>query len=128
MSEDCLTLNVARPKNATNLPVAVWIYGGSFSTGQSSMYNLSLFVNASVNAEKPIIAVSFNYRVGYWGFLAGDDLMAEGNTNLGLYDQRLALNWVKENICAFGGDPDKVTIFGESAYLPYIDVCIRGSG
>jgi cholinesterase len=104
------------------------------------MYNLSLLVNASVNAQKPVITVSLNYRVGYWGFLAGDNLAAEGNTNLGLYDQRLALHWVKENIGAFGGDSNKVTIFGESAYIPYItpfntqrgniscstDVCIRG--
>jgi carboxylesterase type B len=75
-------------------------------------------VNASVNAGKPLIAVSMNYRVGYWGFLSGDDLAEEGNTNLGLYDQRLALHWVRENIQEFGGDPDKVTIFGESAYFP----------
>jgi len=84
----------------------------------SSAYNLSCFVNASQIAEKPIIAVSLNYRVGYWGFLSGDALAAEGNTNLGLYDQRLALHWVKENIAAFGGDPDKITVFGQSAYLP----------
>jgi carboxylesterase type B len=77
-------------------------------------------VKASHVAEKPIIAVSLNYRVGYWGFLSGDALAAEGNTNLGLYDQRLALYWVKENIRAFGGDPDKTTVVGESAYLPLI--------
>lgn len=86
----------------------------------SSAYNLSWFVKASQVEEKPIIAVSLNYRVGYWGFLSGNALSAEGNTNLGLYDQRLALHWVKENIGAFGGDPDKITIFGQSAYLPLI--------
>jgi cholinesterase len=118
-SEDCLTLNVARPVGARNLPVAVWIYGGAFSAGSSSLasYNLSWFVNASTSANKPLIAVSFNYRLSYFGFLAGSDLQAEGNTNVGLYDQRLALRWIKENIAAFGGDPNKITVFGESAYV-----------
>jgi carboxylesterase type B len=122
--EDCLTLNVARPANAHNLPVAVWIYGGAFVGGSSSMasYNLSWFVNASVAASKPLVAVSLNYRLMYFGFLAGSDLSAEGNTNIGLYDQRLALLWIKENIAAFGGDPTKVTVFGESAYGPFTSV------
>jgi carboxylesterase type B len=116
-SENCLTLNIARPANAQNLPVAVWIYGGAFVAGSSSMssYNLSWFVNASVIASKPVITVSLNYRLMYFGFLAGSDLSAEGNTNMGLYDQRMALHWVKENIAAFGGDPSRITVFGESA-------------
>jgi carboxylesterase type B len=112
-------LNVARPVGAHNLPVAVWIYGGAFAIGSSSQptYNLSNFVNASQSANKPLIAVSLNYRLSFFGFLAGSDLQAEGNTNLGLYDQRLALRWIKENIASFGGDPTKITVFGESAYI-----------
>jgi carboxylesterase type B len=121
-SEDCLTINVVRPRRARKLPVAIWIYGGAFVSGSSSQssYNLSLFVSASTAAKKPVVAVSFNYRLGYFGFLAGPDLLAENNTNLGLYDQRLALHWVKENIHAFGGDPSKITIFGESAYALFL--------
>jgi carboxylesterase type B len=116
-SEDCLTLNIARPTGAKHLPVAVWLYGGAFASGSSSQYNLSNFVNASTSINKPLIVVSLNYRLSYFGFLAGKDLQAEGNTNLGLYDQRLALHWIKENIAAFGGDPNKITLFGESAYI-----------
>jgi len=59
--------------------------------------------------------VSINYRVGGWGFLASREVAAAGELNIGLFDQRLALRWIQENICAFGGDPDKVTIAGESA-------------
>ena len=116
-SEDCLTLNLARPSNARNLPVAVWIHGGSFQqgTGVSPSSNLSRFVNASVLASKPLIVVTINYRLNYFGFLAGKEMSAEGNTNLGLHDQRRALQWIQENIAAFGGDPRKVTIFGQSA-------------
>jgi len=101
--------------------VAVWIYGGGFASGSSAwpVYNLSWIVNASQEINKPLIAVSFNYRLGVLGFLPGSELAAEGNINLGLLDQRLALQWVHENIAAFGGDPAKVTIFGESAYYPF---------
>lgn len=119
--EDCLTVNVASPANCTKkLPVAVWIYGGGFTSGSAAwpFYNLSWFVNASEAAEKPLVAVSFNYRLGVLGFLAGNELSEEGSLNVGLLDQRLALHWVQENIAAFGGDPTKVTLFGESAYCP----------
>jgi carboxylesterase type B len=118
--EDCLTLNVARPSESKEaLPVAVWIYGGGFASGSSAwpVYNLSWVVNASQAANKPIIVVSLNYRLGVLGFLPGSELAAEGNVNLGLLDQRLALQWVQENIAAFGGDPNRVTVFGESAYI-----------
>jgi carboxylesterase type B len=109
---------VARPTNHSGqLPVAVWIYGGGFTAGSNSwpVYNLSWFVNASVAANKPLIGVSLNYRLGVFGFLAGNELAAEGSLNVGLLDQRLALQWVQENIAAFGGDSTKVTLFGESA-------------
>ncbi|KAK4629312.1 putative secreted lipase [Fulvia fulva] len=116
--EDCLTITVQRPAGTTSsseLPVIFWIFGGGFEAGWSSMYDGTNFVTSSVNLGKPVIYVAVNYRVGGYGFLAGKQLAAEGSTNLGLRDQRLGLQWVADNIAAFGGDPDKVTIWGESA-------------
>ncbi|CAH0025589.1 unnamed protein product [Clonostachys rhizophaga] len=118
-NEDCLTLNIARPagKSSKPLPVAVWIHGGGWVYGSSAvgLYNTTFLVERSVQMGEPIIAVSFNYRLAAWGFLYNDQIAKEGQTNAGLRDQRLALHWVKENIAAFGGDPEKITIFGESA-------------
>ncbi|KAF9000388.1 alpha/beta-hydrolase [Hymenopellis radicata] len=127
-SEDCLTLNVVRPDiDHGDLPVLVWIYGGGYNAGTSSspVYNLSYIVQESVEMGEPIVAVSFNYRLGALGFLASTEVVACGNANLGLKDQRLALCWIQENIASFGGgnvclptrvsDPSKVTIWGESA-------------
>lgn len=122
LSEDCLTLNVIRPSFHPYLegllPVAVWIHGGGFFTGSSAndQYNLSGIVELSVEAGNPIIAVSINYRLSALGWLGGRE--ARKNkvpANIGLLDQRLALHWIQENIHAFGGDPRKVTIWGESA-------------
>jgi len=116
--EDCLTLNVQRPAGTSataKLPVGLYIYGGGFELGSTSMYNGSNVINHSVKQGQPMIFVAMNYRVGGFGFLAGSDLAAEGSTNLGLRDQRLAMQWVQDNIAAFGGDPEKVTIWGESA-------------
>ncbi|KAJ9137868.1 Carboxylic ester hydrolase [Pleurostoma richardsiae] len=120
VSEDCLTVNVVRPSGVSqgdDLPVAVWIYGGGFTEGGSldPRYNLSFIVQESVSARLPVVAVSLNYRVAEWGFLYSQEMAAEGASNLALRDQRLALHWVQENIEAFGGDPAKVTIWGESA-------------
>lgn len=78
-------------------------------------YNLSFIVENSVKIGKPIMAASIAYRLGPFGFLSGDDVVAAGVTNLGLKDQRLALQWINQNIAGFGGDPAKVTIWGESA-------------
>ncbi|GAB7340076.1 hypothetical protein MBLNU457_6569t1 [Dothideomycetes sp. NU457] len=118
-SEDCLYLNVYRPSGYENqsLPVGVWIHGGGFYMGGTAdrRYNLSFIVDNSVAIGKPIIAVNIAYRLGPWGFLNGDEVVGEGVTNLGLKDQRLALRWINENIRGFGGDPSKVTIWGESA-------------
>ncbi|KAF9027643.1 alpha/beta-hydrolase [Hymenopellis radicata] len=117
-SEDCLTLNIVRPdKEYRDLPVLVWIYGGGYNTGTSSspVYNLSYIVQESVEMDEPIIAVSLNYRLAAFGFLASTKIVESGNANLGLKDQRLALHWIQENIASFGGDPTKVTIWGESA-------------
>ncbi|KAL3429484.1 Alpha/Beta hydrolase protein [Aspergillus tetrazonus] len=118
-SEDCLYLNIVRPAgyDQEKLPVGFWIHGGGFSNGGGGdqRYNLSFIVEQSVKIGKPIIGVSINYRLSLWGFLHSNEVVGEGITNLGLRDQRLALHWVQENIAAFGGDPGKVTIFGESA-------------
>jgi hypothetical protein len=79
------------------------------------MYDGTSIVADSVKQGKPVIFVAVNYRVGGFGFLAGKEVLADGAANLGLLDQRLGLQWVADNIAAFGGDPDKVTIWGESA-------------
>ena len=118
-SEDCLTINVIRPSGYEEqlLPVAAWIYGGGFYAGGSAntKYNLSYIVEQSVAMGKPMMALSMNYRVSAWGFMRSEELVADNSTNMGMRDQRLALHWVQENIAAFGGDPTKVTIWGESA-------------
>ncbi|GAA5903990.1 hypothetical protein JCM8208_001753 [Rhodotorula glutinis] len=120
MSEDCLTLNIIRPAGVAEddkLPVGVWVHGGAFSMGGSGdiRYNGSYVVQRSVEMEKPIMFVSVNYRVSSLGFMSSNELRAEGNVNLGLYDLRLALGWLQDNLEAFGGDPSKVTFWGESA-------------
>lgn len=76
-------------------------------------YNLSFIVDNSVKIGKPIIAVSIPYRLSAWGFIDSTEIRAAGATNIGMHDQRLALAWIQENIGAFGGDPSKVTIWGE---------------
>lgn len=78
-------------------------------------YNLSFIVENSVTIGKPIVAVSIAYRLSGWGFLDSTEIRAAGVTNIGMQDQRKALYWIQENIAAFGGDPEKVTIWGESA-------------
>src|SRR5262245_37526815 len=107
--EDCLTLNVWSPDlGSAGEPVMVWIPGGMFeyhATGASPWYDGSRF------ARDGIVCVTINYRVGAEGFL----YLGDGIANLGLLDQVAALDWVRENIAAFGGDPSNVTIFGESA-------------
>ncbi|RDW59730.1 carboxylic ester hydrolase-30 [Coleophoma cylindrospora] len=116
--EDCLYLNIHRPVGTTasaNLPVLFWIFGGGFEIGWNAMYDGQGWVEQSIAEGKPIIVVSVNYRVGGFGFLPGAEVLADGSANLGLLDQRLGLEWVADNIAAFGGDPDKVTIWGESA-------------
>ncbi|PYH77459.1 alpha/beta-hydrolase [Aspergillus uvarum CBS 121591] len=118
-SEDCLYLNVIRPSGYENgsLPVLVWIHGGGFKEGGTpdKRYNLTFIVNNSVIIDQPIIGVSIAYRLGPFGFLNGDVVAGSGALNLGLKDQRLALHWIKENIAGFGGDSDKITIYGQSA-------------
>ncbi|GAA5994971.1 hypothetical protein JCM5350_001071 [Sporobolomyces pararoseus] len=133
LGEDCLTINVVRPAGVSenaSLPVGFWIYGGGYQMGGSGdrRYNSTWVVQRSVEMEKPIIFVSMNYRVAALGFLNSPELAKEGNQNMGLYDQRLALHWVQENIAAFGGDPNKVTIWGESAGAMSVSAHILGYG
>ncbi|EFX01808.1 carboxylesterase family protein [Grosmannia clavigera kw1407] len=120
VSEDCLTINVVRPSNVQegdDLPVAFWIHGGGYTEGggRDPRYNLTFIVQQSVKVGSPMVAVSINYRLAQWGFMYSQQLADEGSSNLGLRDQRLAMHWVQDNIGAFGGDPAKVTIWGESA-------------
>ena len=114
-SEDCLFLNVWTPRRATNAPVIVWIYGGSLVFGGTS----EPYYNGGTLAARGVVFVSMNYRLGVLGWLALPALSAESphgvSGNYGLLDQIAALTWVKRNISAFGGDPDNVTIMGESA-------------
>ncbi|KAH9371338.1 hypothetical protein HPB48_006530 [Haemaphysalis longicornis] len=113
LSEDCLKLNVWVPRRTSKqdkLAVLVWIYGGAFSSGTST---LDLYDASTLVSEENVIAVSMNYRVASFGFLSFGDELVPGNA--GLHDQRLALKWVKDNIGAFGGDENRITIFGESA-------------
>jgi para-nitrobenzyl esterase len=115
LSEDCLYLNVWRPKNATaNSPVLVWIPGGGFVNGGTS----AAVFDGSAFAKQGIVVVSINYRLGRLGFFAHPALTAEGGPphgNYGYMDQQAALRWVQRNITAFGGDPSRVTLMGESA-------------
>ncbi|KAK1715468.1 hypothetical protein CaCOL14_010139 [Colletotrichum acutatum] len=116
--EDCLTINVQRPagtKEGDKLPVMYWIFGGGFELGSTSMYNGAGLIAEGMSTGKPFVFVAVNYRVGAWGFMPGKDLMQEGSSNAGLLDQRMGLEWVQDNIASFGGDPDKVTLWGESA-------------
>ncbi|KAK0460618.1 extracellular triacylglycerol lipase precursor [Desarmillaria tabescens] len=118
MSEDCLTINIFRPKGASSedpLPVMFWTYGGGFTSGASSSFNGSTIVAQSVTRGTPIIYVNYNYRLGPLGFPQGQEADNRGQLSLGLRDQLTALEWVQRNIGLFGGDKTKVTIFGQSA-------------
>lgn len=117
LSEDCLYMNVWTAAKATNAkrPVIVWIYGGGFSSGSGAV---PLYDGEDL-AKKGVVFVTINYRVGVFGFLAHPDLTKEANGkgagNFAFLDQIAALEWVKKNIAAFGGDPDNVTLAGQSA-------------
>ena len=116
-SEDCLYLNIWTPAKSAKekIPVLVWIYGGGFSFGSTAEPGYS----GEKLAKKGVVLVSIAYRVGQLGFLAHPELSAENpnhvSGNYGILDQIAGLKWIQKNIAAFGGDPNKVTIFGESA-------------
>ncbi|WP_246115606.1 carboxylesterase/lipase family protein [Trebonia kvetii] len=110
--DECLNLNVWTPDpGAAGLPVLVWIHGGSFMNGSGSVpeYDGTAF------ARDGVVCVTINYRLAAEGFLFLDDPLGENTANLGLLDQLAALRWVRHNIAAFGGDPARVTVAGESA-------------
>ena len=111
-SEDCLYLNIWAPRSAQNLPIMVWSHGGSLTAGSGNIDGTAL-------ARRGVIVVSFNYRVSTFGFMAHPQLTAESpnrvSGNYGLLDAMAALRWVRDNIGRFGGDPGRVTLWGQSA-------------
>ncbi|MET0391100.1 MAG: carboxylesterase/lipase family protein [Polyangiales bacterium] len=132
-TEDCLYLNVWAPAktSAAKLPVMFWIHGGGNVNGSASepvpYVNSGIFYSGEhIAANQDVVVVTINYRLGLFGFFAHPDLKDEDGAlagNQGLDDQRVALEWVKTNIAKFGGDPEQVTIFGESAGS--LDVCLH---
>ena len=128
-SEDCLYLNVYSPANSTassRLPVLVWLYGGAFVFGDGYEFGLYSATNL-VSAHQSYVAVTFNYRLAALGFLSLDSLRlhspSNSSGNAGIWDQIAALEWVRDNVGAFGGDSSRVTIVGESAGA--MSVCIH---
>ncbi|KAF9525446.1 Alpha/Beta hydrolase protein [Crepidotus variabilis] len=112
--EDCLNLNIWKPsdaKSGAKLPVVVYIHGGGFYFGSSPQFPMYDWVSQSGQ----IVAVSMNYRLNLFGFLDGAAVRADGTANAGLLDQRAAIEWVQRHITHFGGDPESITIAGESA-------------
>ncbi len=126
VNEDSLSLNIWRTVGATNRPVLVYIAGGGFATGSGA---LPIYDGEALASRGEIITVTFNYRLGVLGFLSHPQLVAESaegaSGNYGIMDQIAALRWVRDNIAAFGGDPDRVTVAGESAGGQA--VCILGA-
>ena len=118
-SEDCFYLNILTPENAENCPVLIYIHGGSFTGGSTDESHL----NGKVFAQNGIVFASMNYRLGPYGFCSHPDLTADGKCgNFGLYDQFTAIKWIKENIAQFGGNPDKITLCGQSAGAMSVDI------
>ncbi|KAJ5714558.1 carboxylesterase family protein [Penicillium malachiteum] len=121
VSEDCLTLNIFRSNNGTSasklLPIVLYIHGGLFKqgSGRDPRYDMTSLLQVAVQNNQQFTGVTLNYRLSYWGFLYGQEVAEEGVANLGLKDQRLALRWISGNIKAFGGDPEKFTIWGQEA-------------
>lgn len=116
-AEDCLTLNIVTPDTdkSAKRPVMVWIHGGSYESGSGS----TSFYNSTAMAKRDVVLVTINYRLGIFGFFGHPELSAAHPDNIsgnyGMLDQIAAVEWVRDNIAAFGGDPENITIFGESA-------------
>jgi para-nitrobenzyl esterase len=117
-NEDCLYLNIDTPMEGVDLPVMVWIHGGGFTVGEGLQADGGTAGDV-IARHTGMVVVSMNYRLGQLGFLAHSAITAESpdgaSGNYGMMDQTHALQWVQDNIAAFGGDPDNVTVFGESA-------------
>ncbi|KAI9742377.1 MAG: hypothetical protein M1818_003910 [Claussenomyces sp. TS43310] len=123
-SEDCLFLDVIAPQalfdardEGYGAPVLVWIYGGGYTEGSKSEDGnpATLLARAKDNNATGIVHVAINYRLGLFGWLSGPTFQMNATANLGLYDQELALRWIQENISKFGGDPNRITVIGDSA-------------
>lgn len=119
-SEDCLFLNIWAPKDAKDCPVLIYIHGGSFTGGSSD----EKYISGAEYAKNNVIFVAMNYRVGPFGFCSHPDLTDENGRcgNYGLYDQYVAIKWIKENIASFGGNPKKLTLLGQSAGAMSVDI------
>ncbi|CAI7579379.1 unnamed protein product [Penicillium crustosum] len=119
ISENCLSLRIARPpgtRKDAKLPVAVWIHGGGHALGSASdiLYEPDGLVKLAASDGLPLVYVGINYRLGLFGFATSEALIERRDTNAGLRDQRAALEWVRDNIELFGGDPNRVTVIGQS--------------
>lgn len=119
-SEDCLFLNIWAPKDAENCPVLIYIHGGSFTGGSAD----EGYISGEEYAKNGVIFVAMNYRVGPFGFCSHPDLADENGIvgNYGLHDQFTAIKWIKDNISAFGGDGEKLTLLGQSAGAMSVDI------
>ncbi|RDX52231.1 carotenoid ester lipase [Lentinus brumalis] len=131
ISEDCLNLNVIVPADTSpqsKLPVAVWIFGGGFQIGSNAVEPGELIVARSVEVGHPMIYVAVNYRLSAFGFLGGKEVKDAGVANIALHDQREALRWIQKYISAFGGDPEKVMLWGESAGSVAVALQMQANG
>jgi carboxylesterase type B len=121
-TEDCLFLDVFSPKtalekagNTYGAPVLVYIHGGGYASGSKADFVTASMLQRAASTGPPMVLVSLNYRLGALGWLNSPDVQENGVANVGLHDQRFALDWIQKNIHLFGGDPEKVTVWGGSA-------------
>ncbi|KAK0224106.1 Alpha/Beta hydrolase protein [Armillaria fumosa] len=129
MSENCLTINIFRPSNATelsSLPVLFWTHGGGYQTGSASSFNGSALVSQSIQRGTPIIYVNFNYRLGPLGFPQGAEAASRGILNLAIRDQLAALEWVQRHIGAFGDGFRGERRFRYDVCALFEPTCIQG--